>query len=46
MPLALRLAILPLLVLSLAACAPTRLETTWVEPGRATGRSDRPIAVQ
>jgi len=35
MPLALRHAILPLLVLSLAACAPTRLETTWVEPGRA-----------
>jgi hypothetical protein len=35
MPLALRHAILPLLVLALAACAPTRLETTWVEPGRA-----------
>lgn len=35
MPQALRAAILLLLALSIAACAPGRLDTTWVEPGRA-----------
>ncbi len=34
MPPALRIAVLPLLVLSITACAPGRLDSTWVEPGR------------
>jgi hypothetical protein len=34
MPRALRAAALSFLVLGVAACAPGRLETTWVEPGR------------
>lgn len=35
MPCALRLALAPLLSFALAGCAPSRLDTTWVEPGGA-----------
>jgi hypothetical protein len=35
MPQALRVAVILLLVVPIAACAPGRLDTTWVEPGRA-----------